>query len=220
MRQCGQGRLPAWLLRELRVKIPGIYGYLVGDRGTRRRLASVCFPLSQVLGPWTRLRAALAVIRPSASLSLPVWLGGRWRLMKYRNLAHMLGGPAGGRPLSMDGTADVAWRQRTGAPHCDCASDPSWQRYLLAATGTARRSPTQRAIAGHGAGPVSAANISVELTTWLAGCWNGVGPSSSVAGQWLESSEREQVLLSSGCPGLPGIEVFVRLPLECKRRPP
>ena len=28
----------------------------------------------------------------------------------------MLGGPAGGRPLGMDGTVDVAWRQRTGAP--------------------------------------------------------------------------------------------------------
>ena len=85
-------------------------------------------PSVQVHGPWTELRAALAVIGPSASLSLPVWLGGRWRLMKYRNLAHRLGGPAGGRPLGMDGAADAAWRQRTGAPHCDCASDSSWQR--------------------------------------------------------------------------------------------
>ena len=32
---------PTGLLRELRVKIPGIYGYRVEGRDTRRRLASV-----------------------------------------------------------------------------------------------------------------------------------------------------------------------------------
>ena len=85
-------------------------------------------PSVQVHGPWTELRAALAVIGPSASLSLPVWLGGRWRLMKYRNLAHMLGGPAGGRPLGMDGAADADGGSEQAPPHCDCASDSSWQR--------------------------------------------------------------------------------------------
>ena len=155
MRQCGQWRPPGWLLRELRVKIPGIYGYLVGGRDSRRRLASVCCPLTQVLGPWTRLRAALAVIRPSASLSLPVWLGGRWRLMEYRNLAYMPGGPAGGRPLGMDGTVDVARRQRTSAPlrllpRPFLAKVVFWR--LLEPCGEA----TRRAIASYGAGPVSA----------------------------------------------------------------
>ena len=100
---------------------------LGGRQGHSTAIGLGCCPLLQLHGSWTELRA-VAVMRPSASLSPPVWLGGRWRLMEYRNFARVLGGPAGGRPLGMDGAADADGGSEQAPPHCDCASDSSWQR--------------------------------------------------------------------------------------------